>query len=369
VVIWIIGMSGSGKTTIGRKLYEKINQSNEKWIFLDGDTFRNILGEDLGHSIEDRKQNGYRISRFCEFLSSQRINVIACVLSIFHKNQKYNREKIQDYKEIFVDVTMEKLLQRDNKKLYAKAINGEIRNVVGVDIEFIEPYAPDFILKNNIDNVDFESIIDEIIREFNINKDDDYSYTKTDLLEKPHKYQYSLYEGEVFFIKYLKDRNNSISFLNDRFDKLKMNNYIFSGVNYSANYIKDDSIILKNYLFFLLNENKISEQKNHLNILSTIIKRFEVSKKLHNSYDIFELRKNNEEYDNILNYALFSLVLQKVFFSSEKEEHKMIYLNSILKLNDILSSVVKTKIILPVEISYTLRALMGEMEITKKYLC
>ena len=118
-----------------------------------------------------------------------------------------------------------------------------------------------------------------------------------------------------------------------------------------------------------MNENKIYEQKNHLNILSTIIKRFEVSKKLHNSYDIFELRKNNEEYDNILNYALFSLVLQKVFFSSEKEEHKMIYLNSILKLNDILSSIVKTKIILPVEISYTLRALMGEMEITKKYLC
>ena len=100
MVIWLIGMSASGKTTIGKKLYEKLNLSEEKWIFLDGDTFRNILGEDIGHTIEDRRKNAYRISRFCEFLSSQNINVIACVLSIFHDNQQYNKDNIADYKDI-----------------------------------------------------------------------------------------------------------------------------------------------------------------------------------------------------------------------------------------------------------------------------
>ena len=56
MVIWIIGMSASGKTTIGKKLHERLLLSEEKWIFLDGDTFRNILGEDLGHTVENRKK-------------------------------------------------------------------------------------------------------------------------------------------------------------------------------------------------------------------------------------------------------------------------------------------------------------------------
>ena len=63
MIIWLIGMSASGKTTIGKKLFNQLQQSSEQWLFLDGDTFRNILGEDLGHSIDDRRKNAYRISR------------------------------------------------------------------------------------------------------------------------------------------------------------------------------------------------------------------------------------------------------------------------------------------------------------------
>jgi cytidine diphosphoramidate kinase len=368
MVIWIIGMSASGKTTIGKKLYERLTLSEEKWIFLDGDTFRNILGEDLGHSIEDRKKNAYRISRFCEFLSSQKINVVACVLSIFHDNQKYNRDKIKDYKEIYIDVSMENLIARDNKNLYMKALNDEIKDVVGVDIEFKAPYAPDLTIDNNIDNIEFDSTIENIIKEFNIDIEDNYSYTKNNLLEKPHKYQYSLFEGKSFFNKFLKNRNSCLCMLEERLIKLISNNYSFNDIKIVDSYSRTKSIILKDYLVFLLKDKHIDEQE-HSKTLNLLIKRFEVSKKLFKSYDILEVRKNTREYDDILSYPLFSLVLQKFFHGTNNDKQKMIYLNSILKLNDILSSIAKDNIILFLEVSYSIEALKGELQITKNYIC
>ena len=110
MIIWLIGLSASGKTTIGKKLVERLTKSNDKWLFLDGDTVRNILGEDLGHTIEDRRKNAYRISRICEFLGTQNINVVACVLSIFHDNQQYNKDNIPNYKEVYIDVEFASLL-------------------------------------------------------------------------------------------------------------------------------------------------------------------------------------------------------------------------------------------------------------------
>ena len=118
--------------------------------------FRNILGEDLGHTIEDRRKNAYRISRFCNFLSSQNINVIACVLSIFHDNQN-TIEKHSNYKK-FIDIKFENLLRRDNKELYKKALNGKIKNVVGVDI-VDPPLTPDLIIDNNDENPDYQIIV------------------------------------------------------------------------------------------------------------------------------------------------------------------------------------------------------------------
>ena len=151
-------------------------------------------------------------------------------------------------------------------------------------------------------------------------------------------------------------------------DKLISNTHIFNDLKIVDSYIRSKSIILKDYLVYLLKDKHVNKQE-HSKTLNLLIKRFEVSKKLFKSYDIIEVKKNNREYDDILSYPLFSLVLQKFFLETNNDKQKMIYLNSILKLNDILSSVAKDNIILFSEVRYSIEALKGEIQITKNYIC
>jgi adenylylsulfate kinase-like enzyme len=360
MTIWLIGMSASGKTTIGKKLFEKLDSLEEKWIFLDGDTFRNIFGEDLGHTVEDRRKNAYRISRFCEYMNSQNVSVLACVLSIFYDNQKYNKENIENYKEVFIDVSFDKLIQRDNKELYKNALDGKIKNVVGVDIEFKVPYSPDLIIDNNPDNKDYEDIVKSIINNFNLKTNNKYAYTQNNLLEKPHKYQYSKFEGTLFFDKLNDDRKDAINFLKDRLKKLDVSKMNLDRYN---SFYEDNNLVLKKFLVTLYFSDKLD---SYLKIIHLLIKRFEVSKKLYLSYDKNEIRKRSLDYSELLNYPLFSLVLQR-FYKDTDTQDKFIYLNAILKLNDIISSI-KSDYIIDIEIYYAKLALESESKIIKELL-
>jgi adenylylsulfate kinase-like enzyme len=365
MVIWIIGMSASGKTTIGKKIYEKLKYSKEKWIFLDGDIFRNILGEDLGHTIEDRKKNAYRISKFCEFLNLQNINVIASVLSIFHDNQKYNKENIPDYKEIFLNVKFDNLLKRDNKELYKKALDGKIKNVVGVDIKFIPPFSPDLIIDNNYENPDYQKLAQKIIDDLNINIDNSYIYTEKNLLNFPNTYQYSKYQGKDFFELYKRNRKKKLDFLKIRLDKLNSKrNYSFELKN-NDNYKNDKELNLKEYLIYLYNLNN-NELKNQKKTIEILIKRFEVSKKLFTIYDLKNIKKLSSKFDELIIYPLFSLVLQK-YYSRANNQQKLLFLNTILKINDIISSIA-SDLIFKEEVYYSIEAIKGELKIMGEYI-
>lgn len=148
MVVWLIGMSGSGKTTVGRLLYEKAKRRYQNTVFLDGDALREIWGDNLGHTIEDRKKNADRICALCMFLDEQGINVISTVLSIFHEAQEWNRKKYSKYYEVYLKVPLEELIRRDSKGLYGKALRGEMKNVVGIDIKFPVPKKSDLVIKN-----------------------------------------------------------------------------------------------------------------------------------------------------------------------------------------------------------------------------
>jgi adenylylsulfate kinase len=163
MVIWLIGLSGAGKTVIGKELFTAIKKEQSNTVFLDGDLIREVMGEDLGHTIEDRRKNADRICRLCRMLDRQNINVVCAILSLFHESHEWNRRKYSSYFEIFIKVSQDILIKRNQKGLYEGALAGTIKNVVGVDIPFEPPRNPDLIIENDLDREDFKGVINEIM--------------------------------------------------------------------------------------------------------------------------------------------------------------------------------------------------------------
>ncbi len=162
MVIWIIGLAGAGKTTVGRAVFERLKARNPATVFLDGDHVRAIVG-DTGHSVAEREKNGWRICRLCHYLDRQGIDVVCCVLSLFHEQQAWNRENYSTYFEVFLDVPMEVLEARDQKGLYSGARAGTVCDVVGIDIPFEPPVRPDLVIPNGEARDDFSEVAARVL--------------------------------------------------------------------------------------------------------------------------------------------------------------------------------------------------------------
>ena len=147
-LIWITGLAGSGKTTLATEIYSQVKEKYKNSVLLDGDHFREIIGNDVGYDSKGRLINAWRIAQMCKFLVDQEINVICATMSLYKEIHEFNRKSISHYFEVFVDTDMEELKLRDKKNLYSRALKGEIKNVIGVDQAFDKPIQPDLVLKN-----------------------------------------------------------------------------------------------------------------------------------------------------------------------------------------------------------------------------
>ena len=148
MVVWLIGLSGSGKTTLANEIVASKNNESKNTLLLDGDVIREIFGNDLDYSMEGRLLNARRICQLGKFLDEQGMNVICAILSIFPETREWNRDNVKDYYEVFIDVPIETLIERDSKGIYAKFNRGEISEVVGMDINFPIPDKADLVIKN-----------------------------------------------------------------------------------------------------------------------------------------------------------------------------------------------------------------------------
>jgi len=155
---WFTGLSGAGKTTIGRLWYKRLKEFGETVVFLDGDELRCVFGDDLGYSEADRRKSAMRNARLCALLAKQGITVVCCTISMFDSVRAWNRANIPGYFEIYVKASMDTLRRRDQKGLYSRNAD----NIAGVGLQVELPSAPDFVLDNNGDLAPEEQI--ELLR-------------------------------------------------------------------------------------------------------------------------------------------------------------------------------------------------------------
>ena len=155
-VYFFTGLSGAGKTTIGGLFFRRLKERKDTVFLLDGDEFRRRLCADLGYSGEDRLKAAYRGFGMSKMIADQGIDVVNCGIAMYSEIREWNRENIENYKEIYIKVSKETLMKRDQKGLYSSG-----RSVVGIDLPFDEPTAPDIVIENNGDETP-EVIVERI---------------------------------------------------------------------------------------------------------------------------------------------------------------------------------------------------------------
>lgn len=144
---WISGLSGAGKTTIGKLFYDYLRTKKENVVLIDGDVLREITG-DSDFSEAGRDNRVKKNARLFALLTDQGIDVVNCSIGLRNKYREWNRELITNISEIYIKVSMEELIRRDPKGLYRRALNGETANVYGIDLPYDEPEYPAVVVMN-----------------------------------------------------------------------------------------------------------------------------------------------------------------------------------------------------------------------------
>ncbi len=149
ILYWITGLSGAGKTTIGNRLYYELRKENDNVILLDGDILKNIVGEHLGYSEEERRKRAMKYALLCKMLTDQGLIVICCTIAMYDAVREWNRKNNKAYVEVFLDVPTDILQERDQKGMYSRYQKGEIQNLAGLDVKVEFPKQPDIVIKND----------------------------------------------------------------------------------------------------------------------------------------------------------------------------------------------------------------------------
>ena len=155
-VIWITGLSGSGKSTVAQRVWQSLRAQGIAAIHLDGDRLREVLGVVAAHSPGERLELARIYGRMCKMLAEQGMTVVCATISMYHAVRRWNRSHIPGYREVWLRVPLDELKRRDPKGLYTRG-----NDMAGIDLPYEEPENPDLIIDNygTIDSARAEQLI------------------------------------------------------------------------------------------------------------------------------------------------------------------------------------------------------------------
>ena len=148
-VLWFTGLSGSGKTTIAKGLYNELRRFGKKVKILDGDEIRESLHTELGFTHKDIELNNEKIALLCKsFIKTYDFIIVPIIAPFTQSRQLASRLIGPSFSEIYIKSSLSTVINRDVKGLYKKALNGEINNFIGIDplVPYEPPKKPDLIL-------------------------------------------------------------------------------------------------------------------------------------------------------------------------------------------------------------------------------
>ncbi|MCU0689867.1 MAG: adenylyl-sulfate kinase [Polyangiaceae bacterium] len=148
VVVWLTGLSGAGKTTLGTELIKRLHAMGRLSTLLDGDELRRGLNSGLGFSDQDRQENIRRIAEAARLLLETGVIVVVAAISPTLKMRDNARRIVgaQDFVEVHVRCPVEVCEKRDVKGLYRRARAGQVPQFTGVSAPYETPPAPDLVL-------------------------------------------------------------------------------------------------------------------------------------------------------------------------------------------------------------------------------
>ena len=157
ILFWITGLSGSGKTTIAKKILPMIKEQYGKTIHLDGDELRKIFNL-YGYTYKDRLSNSRIFTKLAKFITDQNINVVFSLVGLMDEPRLWNKKNIKNYIEIFIKSNVKKIILNNKKKIYRKD-----KNIVGLNIKPQFPKKPDIVIDNKF-NKNLELLKSELIK-------------------------------------------------------------------------------------------------------------------------------------------------------------------------------------------------------------
>lgn len=167
IMIWMTGLSGSGKSTVAIGVERELHKRGILCRILDGDNIRAGINSNLGFSEEDRRENIRRIAEIGKLFVDTGIVTIACFVSPTNDLRQMAREIIgkEDFREVYIATPLDECERRDVKGLYARARRGEVKDFTGISAPFEAPTCPDLSLDTSQMTLkdEVEAVIDLII--------------------------------------------------------------------------------------------------------------------------------------------------------------------------------------------------------------